>query len=195
MLSGHNALSKSDHLSGDAMKHSVLIVAIVLLSLAFASTRTSAQAPPAANDVNASLIRELHDLRVAIEKLASTSSRVQVLSARASQQEQRISGLTAQLIALNGKLSESAVDLTLANARLEQFKERLRLENDPQKRAELEQAQAGFAEDLTRKGMMQSSVQAQVEALRQQIATEQSNLADTERRLDELDRPASDSQR
>jgi hypothetical protein len=145
--------------------------------------------------VNASLIRELHDLRLAIEKLASTSSRVQVLSARASQEEQRISGLTAQLIALNGKLAESAVDLTLANARLEQFKERLRVENDPQRRAELEQAEAGFVEDLTRKGMMQSSVQAQVEALRQQIATEQSNLADTERRLDELDRPTSDSQK
>jgi len=177
------------------MKHSVLIVAIVLLSLAFASTRTSAQAPPAANDVNTALIRELHDLRLAIEKLASTTSRMQALSARANQQEQRISGLTTQLIALNGKLAESAVDMTLANARLEQLKEHLRVETDPRKRAELEEAQAGFAEDATRKAMMQSSVQAQVAALRQQIATEQSNLANIERRLDELDRPASDPQR
>src|SRR5262249_44727352 len=123
------------------------------------------------------------------------SSRVQVLSARAAQQEQRISGLTTELIALNGKLAEFAVDTSLANTRLEQFKERLRVETDPQKRAELEQAQAGFAEDLTRKGMLQSSLQAQVQALRQQIATEQSNLADIERRLDELDRPTSDTQR
>src|SRR5262249_35997334 len=112
-----------------------------------------------------------------------------------NQQEQRISGLTTQLIALNGKLAESAVDVTLANARLEQFKDRLRLETDPQKRAELEQAQVGFAEDATRKAMMQSSVQAQLEAVRQQIATEQSNLADIERRLDALDRPAPESQR
>ena len=177
------------------MKKSVLIVAVVLLSLAFVSGRTSAQAPPAANDVNTALIRELHDLRLVIEKLSSASSRVQVLSARASQQEQRISGLTTQLIALNGKLAESAIDTSLANARLEQFKERLRVETDPQKRAELEQELAGFAVDASRKGLMQSSVQAQMDALRQQINAEQSNLADIERRLDEMDRPASDSQR
>src|SRR4051794_19230103 len=103
------------------MKKSVLIVAVVLLSLAFVSGRTSAQAPPTANDVNTALIRELHDLRLAIEKLASASSRVQLLSARASQQEQRISGLTTQLIALNGKFAEFAVDTSLATTRLEQF--------------------------------------------------------------------------
>jgi hypothetical protein len=170
------------------MKKSVLIVAIVLLSLAFVSVRTSAQAPPAVNDVNAALIRELHDLRLAIEKLASASSRVQVLSLRAGQQEQRISGLTTQLIALNGKLAESAVDATLTNTRLEQLKEHLRVETDPQKRAEFEQEQVALSADLTRRGMMQSSLQGQVEALRQQLAIEQSNLADIERKLDELDR-------
>jgi hypothetical protein len=42
---------------------------------------------------------------------------------------------------------------------------------------------------------MQPSLQAQVDAIRQQIATEQSNLADLERRLDELDRQTPDSQR
>jgi len=184
-----------DHLPGAVMKKSVLIVAVVLLSLAFVSGRTSAQAPAASNDVNAALIRELHDLRLAIEKLATASSRVQVLSTRASQQEQRISNLTTQLVALNGKLAESAVDTSIANARLQQFKELLRVETDPQKRAELEQAQAGFEVDASRKGLMQSSLQAQVDAIRQQIATEQSNLADLERRLDELDRQTPDPQR
>ena len=177
------------------MKKSVLIVAVALSSLAFVSGRTSAQAPPASNDVNAALIRELRDLRLAIEKLASASSRVQVLSARASQQEQRISNLTTQLIALNGKLAESAMDTSIANARVEQFKELLRVETDPQKRAELEQAQAGFAADASRKGLTQSFVQAQVDAIRQQIATEQANLADLDHRLDELDRQTPDSQR
>src|SRR6516164_7192250 len=163
------------------MKKSLLIVAVVLFSLAIVSARTSAQAPPASNDVNAALIRELHDLRLAIEKLASASSRVQVLSARASQQEQRISGLTTQLIALNGKLAESAVDTSLANARLEQFKERLRVETDPQKRAELEQELAGFAVDARRNGLMHSSLYSQVDAVRQRIIAEQSDLADSER--------------
>ena len=178
------------------MKRSVLIAGVVLLLFAFiANGRTSAQAPSAANDVNAALIRELHDLRLSIEKLASSGSRVQVLTARASQREQRISSLTTEFITLNGKLAEAAAETSIANARLGQLKERLRTEADPKRRAELEDEQAGFAVDVNRKGLMQSSIQAQVNALRQQILTEQSELADIERKLDELDRPAPDPQR
>jgi chromosome segregation ATPase len=177
------------------MKRSALIVVAVLLLSAFIANDASAQTAPAANDVNAALIRELHDLRLAIEKLASSSSRVQVLAARASQREQHISSLTTDLITLTGKLSEAAAEMSLANARLEQLKERVRTETDPKQRAELEEAQAGFAIDVTRRGLMQSSIQAQVNAIRQQILAEQSDLADIEHRLDELDRPAPDSQR
>jgi chromosome segregation ATPase len=178
------------------MKRSALIVAILLLSSELIATRkTSAQAPAPANDVNAALIRELHDLRVAIEKLASASSRVQVLSARVVQREQRISNLITELITLNSKLAEAAVDTSLANAKLEQLQESLRTEADPKQRAILEEAQAGFASDVNRKRVTQSSIQAQVDALRQQIVAEQSSLADIERRLDELDRPIPDSQR
>src|SRR5207253_9451847 len=113
---------------------------------------------------NAALIRELHDLRLAIEKLASASSRIQVLSARASQQEQRISSLMSQLITLNGKLAEAAADTSSTNATLERFKERLRTESDPKQRAILEEEQVAFSMDLNRKALMQSSVQAQADA-------------------------------
>ena len=175
------------------MKKSVLIMAVVLL-LASISTRTSAQAPPS-NDVNAALIRELHDLRLAIEKLASATSRVQVLTARASQQEQLISSLMTQLVTLNGKLGEASADIAFENAMLEQLKERIRTESDPTVRSALEQQQRGSATELDRKRLLQSSVQAQADALRQQIIAEQSNLADIQRRLDELDRSVTDSQK
>ena len=99
------------------MKRFASIVAVVIVSVAFVTeVRTSAQVQPAANDVNAALIRELHDLRLAIEKLASASSQVQVLSARASQQEQRISTLTTEWITLSGKLSEAAVETAVLNS-------------------------------------------------------------------------------
>ena len=179
--------------AGGSMNRFVLVAAVGLLSTAFISARTSAQAPPA-TDVNAALIRELHDLRLAIEKLASTSSRVQVLSARASQHEQRITTLTTELITLNGKLAEAAAEAVFANSRLEQLKERVRTEADPKQRALLEQEQDGFAIEAGRRGLTQSSLQAQADAIRQQIAAEQSGLAEIERRLDELERPA-DSQR
>jgi hypothetical protein len=176
------------------MKRSVLIVAVVFLALAFVSARSSAQAPPA-NDVNAALIRELHDLRLAIEKLASAGARVQVLSARASQQEQLVSSLTSLLITLDSKLSEATADTMLTNGTLEQLKDRLRIESDPQRRAVLEEQQANLAADLYRKRLMQSSAQAQADAIRQQIAVEQSNLSDLQHRLDDLDRSITDSQK
>jgi len=175
------------------MKKSVLIIAVVLL-VASLSPRTSAQAPPS-NDVNAALIRELHDLRLAIEKLANATSPVQVLSARAGQQEQLISSLMTQLVTVNGKLGEASADIAFENAMQEQLKERIRTEADPAVRVALEQQQRASATELDRKRLMQSSVQAQADALRQQIIAEQSNLAEIQRRLDDLDRSATDPQK
>jgi chromosome segregation ATPase len=176
------------------MKKSVLIAAVAVLAVTFISARTSAQAPPA-NDVNAALIRELHDLRIAIEKLASSSSRVQLLAARASQQEQTISNLTTQLIALNSKLAESNADMMISSATLDQLKDRLRSEADPKQRALLESQQTDLTVDFNRKRMMQSSVQAEADALRQQMSAAQAGLADLQRKLDELDRSLADTQK
>jgi peptidoglycan hydrolase CwlO-like protein len=176
------------------MKRTIVIAAILVLAFAIASARTSAQAP-ANNDVNAALIRELHDLRIAIEKLASASSRVQMLSARVTQEEQRISNLTSQLIPLNNKLAESVAETTMKNATVEHLKDRIRVEPDPKQRASLEEQQADLTADLNRSRFMQSSVQAQVDGLHQQIVVEQSNLSDLQRRLDELDRSMVDTQK
>lgn len=176
------------------MKKSILIAAVAILALTFISARTSAQAPPA-NDVNAALIRELHDLRIAIEKLASSSSRVQLLSARASQQEQTISNLTTQLIALNGRLAESNADMMMASAALDQLKDRLRTEADPKRREMIEAQQRDMTADSNRKRLLQASVQAQADAIRQQINAEQAGLADLQRRLDELDRSMAEPQK
>jgi chromosome segregation ATPase len=118
-----------------------------------------------------------------------------VLTARAGQQEQRISGLMTQLITLNGKLAEANADLAFENAMLEQLKERIRTESDPAVRVALEQQQRASATELDRKRLSQSFVQAQTDGLRQQIIAEQSNLADIQRRLDDLDRSVADPQR
>jgi hypothetical protein len=169
------------------VKKSALIVAGTLLALALLSGRTSAQAPQS-NDVNAAIVRELHDLRLAIEKLAGANSLAQAYSARAAQEGQLISTLTTQLIALNGKLGESEADLSLKNAVLEHLKDRIRVESDPKQRTVLEDQQSDLAADLNQKRMLHSSLQAQVDAVRQQILAEQ-------RRLDELDRWLADSRK
>ena len=169
------------------MRKSALIVATILLAVALLSGRTSAQTPQS-NDVNAALIRELHDLRLAIEKLAGANSLAQAYSARAAQEGQLISTLTTQLISLNGKLAEIDADLSLKNAVVERIKDRIRIESDAKQRTVLEEQQNDLAADLNQKRMLQSSLQAQADAVRQQILAEQ-------RRLDELDRWLADSQK
>jgi hypothetical protein len=138
--------------------------------------------------VNAALIRELHDLRLAIEKLAGANSLAQAYSARTAQEGQLISTLTTQLISLNGKLAEIDVDLSLKNSVVEQMKDRIRIESDAKQRAALEEHQNDLAADLNQKRMLQTSLQTQVDAVRQQILAEQ-------RRLAELDRWLADSQK
>src|SRR5262245_16803266 len=101
------------------MKRSLGLVGVSILIIALASIRTPAQAPPT-NDVNVALIRELHDLRIAIEKLAGATSRVQVLTARTSQQEQRISSLMNQLIQMNAKLGEAAAEMASKTSGLQE---------------------------------------------------------------------------
>ena len=169
------------------VRKSALIVAGTLLAVALLSGRISAQAPQN-NDVNAALVREMHDLRLAIEKLAGANSLAQAYSARAAQEGQLISTLTTQLISLNGKLAEIDADLSLRNAVVEHMKDRIRIEADAKQRAVLEEQQNDLTAELNQKRMLRSSLQAQVDAVRQQILAEQ-------RRLDELDRWLADSQK
>ncbi len=173
------------------MKRSIWLVIVSVAVMAFVSTRTPAQAPPA-NDVNGALVRELHDLRIAIEKLASSGSRIQVLTARTSQQEQRISGLMNQLIAMNSKLAEASAEARFKAAALQALADDLRVVSDPQERAALVMHQKEMALQLDQAQTEQASVQAQADAIRQQLAIEQSTLSDLQRKLDDLDRSMSE---
>jgi chromosome segregation ATPase len=167
------------------MKRLGLFAVIVTLVLFLASAITSAQAP-SSNDVNAALIRELHDLRLAIEKLANANSRVQLLSVRASQEGQLISTLTTDLISISGKFAEAQAETTMTNATLDRVSDRLRTVSDPRQRAELEEERNALALDLERKRIVQAPMQTQVEAIRQQIITEQRRLDDLERSIADL---------
>jgi len=168
-----------------AMKKSILIVCALLVTVVLLSSSMPAQAPPPA-DVNAALVREIHDLRLAIEKLASANSRVQILATRANQQEQRIANLTDQWNALNGKLTEAAAQATRTNARLEEVQRDIRIETDPEKGKVLRDMQSALLFQIEESGSSGSATQAQAESIRQQIIREQANLSDTQRRLDEL---------
>ena len=167
------------------MKRSIWLVGVSILIVVLVSMWSTAQAP-STNDVNAALIRELHDLRIAIEKLAGATSRVQVLTARTSQQEQRISGLMNQLIQINAKLGEAAADMALKSSALQVLNESLRLATDPKQREALAMEQIELTRQLEHARLTQSSVQAQADAIRQQIFVEQANLEDLQRKLDEL---------
>jgi SMC interacting uncharacterized protein involved in chromosome segregation len=168
-----------------AMKKSILIVCALLVTVVLLSAKMPAQAPPPA-DVNAALVREIHDLRLAIEKLASANSRVQILASRANQQEQRIANLTDQLNALSAKITEASTQAQLTTSRVEAMRQDLRSESDPNKRQMLQDAISSLTLELEEKRFSLTSIQAQGESIRQQIIREQTNLSDTERRLDEL---------
>ena len=73
-----------------------------------------------------------------------------------------------------------------ANAELERINDRLRTVSDPKDRAVLEEQRNELALELECKRIVQTPMQAQVEAIRQQIITEQRRLDDLDRAIAEL---------
>jgi hypothetical protein len=171
----------------------VAVAAAVIVVLGPTLFPTAAPAQSAQNDdVTKALIGELRLLRVAIENMAAANSRIQVLSMRAGQQEQRLANVTNQLATVRTSLRSMATDSALHTAEMMQIEERLRLETDPNARRELESHQQQMKAMLNAVRMKEAALQAEVNQLTQQANEEQARLNEIQRRLDDLDRVSGD---
>jgi uncharacterized coiled-coil protein SlyX len=165
----------------------VFVVVVIALSFTVLTAAGQSQAP-STDDLTRAFITELRLLRVAVENLASANSRVQLLSMRAARQEQRLATLSDQLVAMRMKLAEISAEATARAAHIERLQESLRVETDPEKRGELEVMNRDLKETLTGARLKQAAMQAEVDLLMQQAYAEQSRLADTQQRLDDVER-------
>src|SRR2546425_8718401 len=163
------------NLIGRLKSQRIVAVAVLALILLVWSATVTGQGPKD-DALTAALVSELRQLRLAIENLSSVNSRMQILSMRANQQEQRLSSVSSQLFSMKAKLTETSAEVNFATTHLEQLKERIRVEVDPKVRDVLEMEQKGATQNLESIRLKQASVQEQVSDLTTQTTTEKDRL-------------------
>jgi hypothetical protein len=163
------------------------MVAVLALAFTIFTAKAQSQAPQG-EDLTRAFVGELRLLRVAIENLASSNSRVQILSMRASQHEQRLSSVSTQLLAMRTQLAELTAQTASETAILEQLQERIRLEPDPKLRQQYEIEQQAMKMGFNRSRLKQAALQAEVEQLTQEKLAEESRLREIQQRLDDVER-------
>ena len=165
-----------------------LTMFVVAVRTALPATIVPAQAQQADDQVAAALVVELRLLRTAIANLMAANSRIRALSVRASQQEQRLSRVSDQLLTMRTELVDVSVERSVRASQLERIEERIRFETDPQLRQELEKEQRAARFQFNTISLKEAALQAEVDQLSQQAMAEQSRLTEIQQQFSELDR-------
>lgn len=160
----------------------VTLIGVVLLGVVAVLSAQSGSSPY--NE----LLAEVRGLRADLATSASVSGRIQLLSARLSIQEQRLSGLSQQLNEVRDALARTTGDRLEIEARLEQINTSLTraVPIDPQKDAsELRSVLINRLSGLRDRESQLRAHESEVSAL---LASEERQRRDFNSRLDDLER-------
>ena len=170
------------------MAHMRLAVPALVLAITIGSWFAPTRAQTRSDDVLPALLVEVKGLRAAMEQMASTGARSQLLVGRLQLQEARVNGTIRRLDSVRDALGDARNDLEQAQVTLKM------LENPAEKREGL----AAFAtmflkpEDGRRAVAEKQSKVTRLEQeeaqLTNQIAVDQANWTEISRRLEELER-------
>jgi uncharacterized coiled-coil protein SlyX len=171
------------------MRRAIKGMLIVGFALVAAATLLQAQAArPESTDM--ALLAEVKALRAEINDAASGSMRMQLLIARLSLQEQRITALSRQLTDVQRDFFEAAQATSALQSHLKGIEESLltpRIQGGPD-RDELESMRNGARRDLLAKQQRQEQLRLQTDDLQNAVAAEQGRWTEFNSRIDELDR-------
>jgi len=166
-------------------KHVVVWTVIVVTASVFPLW---AQGTAGNSDTLSRLLAEVHALRVAMERSASTGPQVQLLTARLTVQNERLTRATKELDAVHVELANVQRDAASFAADAAAIEEALSREADPTKVQVLKQQARGTKmhfEDSTAK---EAQLHAREMDFANALAAEQIQWAELNRRFDELER-------
>jgi DNA repair exonuclease SbcCD ATPase subunit len=169
------------------------VTAISLIVLGVVAVLSAQSGSTAATSTNSELLAEMRGLRADLVKAAHDTGRIQLLSARLSIEEQRLHGLSQQLIEVRDDLAKVTSDRMEVEARLGQIDTSLAraVPIDPLKDA------YDFRSELTNRLSGLRARESQLRAHESEVSTlvtsEEGRWLDFNSRLDDLERslPAS----
>jgi len=171
-----------------SIQRTALIAAPVVAALAVASAtiRATPQAP--STDITASLLAEVHELRVAMERSASVAPRVQLTLARLNIQEQRTVSLSAQLDQVRQEQTRSSLETRKLASALEEVEKALQTTLDAPQRRGYEFEGQGLKRQIAQQAAVEERLRSREAEAAQLLAAEQSRWVDLNTKLDELER-------
>lgn len=169
---------------------SIAMVALLATVLALVVTLRVRAATPAqsADDAIKALLAEVHALRLAMERSAAVTPRVQLTLARLGIEEQRTTQIGAQLDQARRQLTDAASESRRLTSSLEEVEKALQEPiADPQRKG-WEQERIEIKRKLSTQAALEPQLRRRESELSQMLATEQARWVELNGRLDELDR-------
>jgi hypothetical protein len=159
-----------------------------LAILAMCALPVVAQTGPGSADTLSALLVEVHALRLAVERASSTTPQIQLLAARLTVQNERLSRAARDADAAHQELEKLLAGASMLTARAAQLEEALTRETDPTRLRELKSEQLGLKSVADERAVQETLLRARDNELANQAAVEQGQWTELNRRLDELER-------
>lgn len=166
-----------------------IVSTLVIAALAVTASLNIAAAPqaPGSGDVMASLLSEVHALRVAMERSAAVTPRVQLTLARLNIEEQRTSQVGAQLERVRRQIADSAAEIQKTNDDLTEYTRRVQTETNDQVKTAVERERTVLEQKLRQQNADQQQLRVQEAEAAQLFTAEQNRWTLLNARLDELE--------
>jgi hypothetical protein len=134
------------------------------------------------------LLNEVRLLRLAMERSATVSPRIQLLTSRMALQDERVYRFARQAESVRDELDRVTFQNREFATRAKQMEELLALEADPAKRREIEEAQRFMKSEAELQNSREQLLRARESEAATLLATEQTRWMELSQALDELER-------
>jgi chromosome segregation ATPase len=135
-----------------------------------------------------SLLAEIHQLRLAVERMGSIMPRMQIVMQRMQLQEQRVAELSRQLKDVQNRLIGTSAQQARLAPHIQELEGRIREEQDPNRRKALQEQHSGTKGELERTAQMVQQLSAQEAEVAGALRQEQSKVDELSERLNTLER-------
>jgi DNA repair exonuclease SbcCD ATPase subunit len=147
-----------------------------------------AQSGGGSSDTLSALLAEVRALRVAMERAASTTPQIQLLAARLTVQNERLSRATQDVNQVHEQLEDLLASTTSAAARVSGIEEMVSRESNPDTVKTLRAEQTALRSQIDDRGAQETRLRAREAELSNVAAAEQAQWNELNGRLDALER-------
>jgi chromosome segregation ATPase len=164
-----------------------LPVAIAVIAAGALPVLAQSGAAPAGGDTISALLGEVRALRLAMERAATTTPQIQLLTARLSVASERLARATRDADAARQNLENATQEAAALSARAGQMDDVLERETDPTRQRELRQELTMIRLQLEEHAGQENRLRARESELANLAAAEQAQWLDVNRRVDQLE--------